>query len=737
MQTRVQDLGVQLRRWWGVLILALLMALLVLGPLAQAQPPAGRDAPQAPAQSEPPPALADEAASGPGLAQSNTLFLPLIFADGELVPDPSPTPTWPIADCYEALVNGGFEDGTTGWVIPATAYSAELSTDVVRTGTQSLRMGIVDIADNIQSYSDAQQTVTIPNVIASATLRFWLYSLSGDAGPVPTPLPRDAGVQPLQDLEYDVQYLLILDETDQWIDTLMWHARDDQQWLSYEYNLAGYAGQTIKLQFGVYNTGADGVTAMYLDDASFEICYAADTPTPTETSTPTDTETPTETATPTDTETPTETATPTDTETPTETATETATPTETETPTETLTPSITPTASDTPTLSPITCYEAVVNGGFESNVAWVIPDTVYDAAYSTGQAHTGARSMRTGILNLANNVYSYSSAQQTVTIPTGIDSATLRFWLYPLSGDAQVVPTPYPRSAGINPLQQLSYDVQYVLLLDTAGEWIDTLVWHARNDAQWLYYEFDLAGYAGQTIKLHFGSYNTGYGGVTAMYVDDVSLEICYGGGATFTPTATATHTWTPVATATATWTPVPGSCYEALVNGGFEEGSTGWYLPITAYTASVSTALPRSGARSLRMGILSTWENTYSYSDGQQTVTIPSGISSATLRYWLYPRSGDAGTVPTPYPRLAGVSPLQNLQYDVQYLLILDANDEWIDTLMWQAHNLSQWVYYEFDLSAYAGQTITLQYGVYNTGYGGVTAMYLDDASLEICLLP
>jgi len=32
---------------------------------------------------------------------------------------------------------------------------------------------------------------------------------------------------------------------------------------------------------------------------------------------------------------------------------------------------------------------------------------------------------------------------------------------------------------------------------------------------------------AGQTVKLCFGVYNNGCGGVTAMYVDDVSLETC------------------------------------------------------------------------------------------------------------------------------------------------------------------------------------------------------------------
>jgi hypothetical protein len=74
----------------------------------------------------------------------------------------------------------------------------------------------------------------------------------------------------------------------------------------------------------------------------------------------------------------------------------------------------------------------------------------------------------------------------------------------------------------------LPYDVQYVLILDVYEAWIDTLVWQARDDRAWRDYEIDLSEYRGRTIRLQFGAYNTGYGGVTAMYLDEVSLEVCY-----------------------------------------------------------------------------------------------------------------------------------------------------------------------------------------------------------------
>ena len=91
----------------------------------------------------------------------------------------------------------------------------------------------------------------------------------------------------------------------------------------------------------------------------------------------------------------------------------------TPTPTPTNTPTITPTPSPTPTNtpSPITCQNVVGNSGFEDLSAWRLETTAYTAAYSTVQRHTGARSVRTGITNQLDNIFSYSSAMQTITIP--------------------------------------------------------------------------------------------------------------------------------------------------------------------------------------------------------------------------------------------------------------------------------------------------------------------------------
>jgi len=137
--------------------------------------------------------------------------------------------------------------------------------------------------------------------------------------------------------------------------------------------------------------------------------------------------------------------------------------------------------------------------------------------------------MRTGILVTADNRLSYSDARQTVMIPADADQARLRLWIYPLSGESLLQPLPsLPKFNGnsIFGLAPLANDAQYVLILNQYNQELQTLLWQRSNSLTWTLMEFDLSAYVGSTIKIQFGTYNDGYGGITAMYVDDVSLEI-------------------------------------------------------------------------------------------------------------------------------------------------------------------------------------------------------------------
>jgi hypothetical protein len=169
------------------------------------------------------------------------------------------------------------------------------------------------------------------------------------------------------------------------------------------------------------------------------------------------------------------------------------------------------------------CVEEIENGGFEWNGGWELPSNF--AGYTIAQAHNGDWSMRVGIDDPDENAFGYSSARQTMTIPHDAMSATLRFWLYSLSGEIRTDRAPQRRydTRAANPTE----DTQYALVLDQQSQPIGELLWQLSDGQRWEVYERDLLMYAGQTIKLHFGVYNDGSGGVTAMYVDDVSLELC------------------------------------------------------------------------------------------------------------------------------------------------------------------------------------------------------------------
>ena len=171
------------------------------------------------------------------------------------------------------------------------------------------------------------------------------------------------------------------------------------------------------------------------------------------------------------------------------------------------------------------CVDAVANGGFETDSDWVLPSTPYEARYSTAQAHSGDRSMQVGIVDAAEDVESYSSAQQEVTIPAGVGSATLRFWLYAVSDEPELRTS--VAAPALEPQDTLAADGQYVLLFDESGA-RKTLLSAVLDVRSWVEYgSFDLSDYKGQTVKLYFGVSNDGDGEPTGMYVDDVSLEIC------------------------------------------------------------------------------------------------------------------------------------------------------------------------------------------------------------------
>jgi len=118
--------------------------------------------------------------------------------------------------------------------------------------------------------------------------------------------------------------------------------------------------------------------------------------------------------------------------------------------------------------------------------------------------------MRLGITSLSD-AQSYSSIHQTVTIPGNAASATLSFWYYPICNDP-------------------GYDWQEAIIFNQSwGIVVRPMPKMCSNSQTWTHHTFELSAYKGQTIILYFNVYNDGIGNrKTAMYVDDVSVQVCY-----------------------------------------------------------------------------------------------------------------------------------------------------------------------------------------------------------------
>jgi hypothetical protein len=144
----------------------------------------------------------------------------------------------------------------------------------------------------------------------------------------------------------------------------------------------------------------------------------------------------------------------------------------------------------------------------------------------------GEMSMRTGI-NLADDVYSYSSAWQPVSIPNDAESADLTFYYRPQTSEPLamrllsnlVTTTNNLFEAGLgDPLN----DQQMALILNEDTTHDRTLMSVLSNSRTWTASPvFDLMDYKGETIWVAFTTYNDGDGNKTAMYVDEVVLEVC------------------------------------------------------------------------------------------------------------------------------------------------------------------------------------------------------------------
>src|SRR5579859_7930308 len=207
------------------------------------------------------------------------------------------------------------------------------------------------------------------------------------------------------------------------------------------------------------------------------------------------------------------------------------------TPTPTVTG--TPPVTLTPTLTPTPCLGAnsIVNGGFETGslAPWVAAGGNPNPTIDNTHAHTGTFSGLLGTLS-GGEPTGDSILYQQVTVPAA--GGTLSYWYFPLTTDT------------------ITFDWQDAYITDTSGNILATIMHLCANDGIWENQTFNMAPYAGQTVRVEFLVHQDGFGDLTSMNVDDVALQPVIGCG-----TATATVTGTPpTATRTSTATTTAGA---------------------------------------------------------------------------------------------------------------------------------------------------------------------------------
>jgi hypothetical protein len=181
----------------------------------------------------------------------------------------------------------------------------------------------------------------------------------------------------------------------------------------------------------------------------------------------------------------------------------------------------------------------------------------------------------------------------------------------------------------------------------------------------------------------------------------------CAGGGTS--PSSAGLTADTAATSTTRLTTQSIGS--NVVVNPGFETGSLSpWTSCGSVSGPAISTAQVHSGTDSALIGSTKTPE--VNGTEGLcQTVTVP---AAATLTFWVY-----EGTTDT-------------ITYVDQEADILNTSGTQLEQLYSEAKSTGGWVEKTFSLSAYAGQTVELYFGVKGNGYSkDYVYEYLDDVSL------
>lgn len=637
------------------------------------------------------------------------------------------------------MTNSGFETGNfTGWTILSSTPAPVVNTTSPHSGTYAAFLGSLSSPEPLGNAA-IYQTVTVDP--GGGTLSFWYKPFTTD------------------NITFDWQDVYVTNTSGTILATIMHVCQTNANYVNVNYNMAAFAGQTVRIEFLVHQDGFGDVTNMYVDDVtlsgplsctgtpqSFTITV---NPTPTVNTVPNQTVCNGSTVGPINFSGPV--AGTTFNWTNNNTSIGLAASGSGNIAAFTATNAGTAPVSATVTVTPTTGGggNLVTNGDFETGslAPWTILSSTPAPVVNSTSPHSGTYAAFLG--NLPGPEANGNSAMyQQVTVPAG--GSTLSFWYKGFTQDG------------------ITFDWQDVYITNTSGTILATIMHVCQTNASYVNVNYNMAAFAGQTVRIEFLVHQDGFGDVTNMYVDDVTLvsnSSCSGPPQSFTITVNPTPNVSPVANqtvcngssttavnfsgtvpgtvfnwtnnnttiglaasgsgnipsftavnngaapVTATITVTPTYSTNLINNGGFETGSlAGWTTLSSTPAPTVNATSPHSGTYAAFLGSLSAPEpngNAAFY----QTITVPAG--GGTLSYWYKPFTTD------------------NITFDWQDAYITNTSGTILATIMHVCQTNANYVNINYNLAAFAGQTVRVEFLVHQDGFGDVTNMYVDDVTL------
>lgn len=151
------------------------------------------------------------------------------------------------------IANGGFEDGLAGWSVDAAFPPPVASGQRPHGGNRAAQLGTLDFSSAPFGDSAISQVLAIPRATGQ-TVSFWEWS-------------QGSGFN-----FFDQQYVWVtpLDPSGPTV-ALMSELSSTQSYLERQFSLDPFAGQTVRLTFGVHQQGFGGSTGMFIDDVTTSV----------------------------------------------------------------------------------------------------------------------------------------------------------------------------------------------------------------------------------------------------------------------------------------------------------------------------------------------------------------------------------------------------------------------------------------------------------------------------------